>query len=86
MSARRERVVLDGDASALTRGLLHLTRFGHTLFARFNRRATDTPGDRHIDRIARDCADRRLPVEDTARRLMVASDAAGVLDGRGWVA
>ena len=39
-----------------------------------------TPGDRHIESIVRDCLDRRLPVDVTARRLMVASDIAQLLD------
>lgn len=39
-----------------------------------------TPGDRHIDRIVKDCMTRRLPTDVTARRIMVASDIAGVLD------
>jgi hypothetical protein len=38
-------------------------------------------GALHIDRIMRDCADRRLDVETTRIRLMVAADAAVVLDG-----
>lgn len=46
--------------------------------------ATATPGDRHINRIARDCLARRLPAEETALRLMVASDLAAVLDGE-WL-
>ena len=35
----------------------------------------------HIDRIMRDCIARRLPVETTALRLLVASDVADVIEG-----
>lgn len=51
---------------------------------RFNMRLTrlrDSAGDRHIERILRDCGTKRQDVETTARRLMVASDIAQVLDG-----
>lgn len=44
-------------------------------------RASATEGDRHIERILRDCVAKRQDVETTARRLMVASDIAQVLDG-----
>lgn len=44
--------------------------------------ALDNPGTCHVDRIARDCATRRLPREQTALRLLVASDLAEVLDAR----
>ena len=47
------------------------------------RRLSDTPGDRHIERIVRDCLDRRLPPEQATIRLIAASDFAAVLDGCG---
>ena len=40
-----------------------------------------TPGEHHVERIARDCLDRKLPAEVTERRLLVAADLAAVLDG-----
>lgn len=78
---RRERVSLVADTRQIVTGLLamkrSIRRFGRALI-----RANDTTGDKHIERIILDCARRRLPVETTARRLMVASDIAQVLDGR----
>lgn len=49
-------------------------------------RSTLTPGERHIDRIAKDCIARRLDVAATEVRLIAAADFAAVLDGRKWTA
>lgn len=43
-----------------------------------------SPGDHHVDSIARDSLDRRLSPEVTALRLLVAADLADVLDGGAW--
>ncbi len=40
-----------------------------------------TPGDLHLDAIVKDSLARRLDVPTTSRRLMVAADAAAVIDG-----
>lgn len=85
---RRETVVLDLDTTEFAAGMARAARAVKDLRAslrsvgRAARGAFDTTGDRHIERIMRDCAARRLPVDVTARRLMVASDIAQVLDGR----
>ena len=45
-----------------------------------------TYGEHHVDRVARDCLDRRLDAKTTALRLLVAADLAAVIDVEDWSA
>lgn len=55
-------------------------RRGRAIFRR-HRISRLAPGQRHVDRIIRDSADRRLGADVTTVRLIAACDLAEVLDG-----
>ena len=84
---RTATVAIKVDASGLERALRklngHLREFaiGFRRAGRNGWRMRLTAGEQHIDRIARDCAARRLDAATTARRLLVAVDVAAVIDG-----
>jgi hypothetical protein len=80
MSATPMSVSFNIDVRAFVRAMKK-TRRAAVRFERSFARNRYSPGDRHIERIVRDCLNRRQSPEVTARRLLVASDLAAVLDG-----
>lgn len=65
---------LDRHEAAVRRGAFRFRQAGRVMA-----RANLSAADRHVDRIIRDCLDKRQDVETMRVRLLVAADVAGVL-------
>lgn len=81
MSAAPVNVVLNLDFGPFVKAMEKVAASA-ARFARTWAKAGYSAGDHHVDRIVQDCSRRRLSVEETALRLLVAADVAEVLDRR----